>query len=282
VTGTFTGVALGVALSLLVFGGCTAATTTSKGTGDCEIDNNLTCNTLLGGYVCTGTARPDQNPAVSVGVIEGTVCTDLGAVDTANGLNYCCTVTPVACGYDPGLSCPLATPSGYACTPPSRPDNFDPDLPCGMGQPVNGETVFCCGPATTPNCSASGTAVTCPQNLKALECMTATIPNEGELGTDQSRSDATLLCDVPIMVGRSFGYCCFTPTQIAVGGTCLQDQDVPGCPGGSFGFACTGPDTPEQDYPRIACPSASIRGKSKEGYEANLYCCSYLGGDAGI
>jgi hypothetical protein len=269
-------------LSLLVIDGC-AEDVASKTSGGCTPDDNenITCNTNLNPFVCTGTARPDQNADFRVGDITGLVCTDLGAVDTTTGSNYCCTNATTACGYDPGMACPPATPAGYACTPPSRPENFDPDLSCGMGQQVNGETVFCCGTATTPNCVAD-TAVPCAPELKALECMTPTVPNEGELGTDQSRSDATLLCDIPDMIGGVYGYCCFTPTQAAVGGTCLQDQGVPNCPSGSFGFACLGPDTPEQDYPRIACPSTSVRGKSAEGYEANLYCCSYAAGDAGI
>jgi hypothetical protein len=266
-------------LSLLVIGGCTAEVTSSA--GSCIADGDLVCNTGFNGFVCTGTARPDQNADFSVGVIAGTICTDLGAVDTSTGLNYCCTAQTTACGYDPGMGCPALTPSGYACTPPSRPENFDPDLSCGMGQQINGETVFCCGTATTPSCSPD-TAVVCDADLKALECSTAGVPNEGELGTDQSRSDATLLCDVPAMMGDSYGYCCFTPTEPPVGATCLQDQAVPDCPSGSFGFACTGPDTPEQDYGRISCPKGSVRGTSAEGYPADLYCCTYSMGDAAL
>ena len=111
---------------------------------------------------------------------------------------------------------------------------------------------------------------------RCCRAVTADLPNEGELGTDQSRSDATLLCDVPSIVGGRYGYCCFTPTQLTLGGTCLQDQAVPNCASGSFGFACTGPDTPEQDYPRIMCSTPSVPGTSAQGYRANLYCCDYL------
>lgn len=263
-----------ILLSLLAAGGCTGQVTTLAGSGHCLPDDNIVCNTDFNGFTCTGGARPDQNASFGVGVIEGTVCTALGSIDTSGGLSYCCTSATTACGYDPSMVCGAGT-YGYACTPPSRPENFDPDLSCGMGQPLNGETVFCCGTATMLSCSADS-AIACPADLKPLECLTADLPNEGELGTDQSRSDATLLCDVPSIVGGRYGYCCFTPTQLTLGGTCLQDQAVPNCASGSFGFACTGPDTPEQDYPRIMCSTPSLPGTSAQGYRANLYCCDYL------
>ncbi len=267
-------------VGLLVAGGCNAEVKTPS--GNCVPDDNLVCNNNFNGFLCTGGARPDQNADFRAGAIEGTICTDLGAVDTSTGLNYCCTAQTTACGYNSGMACPITAPVGYACTPPSRPDNFDPDLACGMGQPMNGETVFCCGTAATTPCIPD-TAVACEKGLKALECTTAGLPNEGELGTDQSRSDATLLCDIPTMVGATtYGYCCFTPTQAPVGATCLQDQAVPNCPSGSFGFACTGPDTPVQDYERISCPPGSVRGTSAEGYPADLYCCTYSAGDAAL
>jgi hypothetical protein len=271
------------ALVQLVSLACAPAATLSAESGSCVLDSNITCNTDFNGFTCTGTARPDQNAEFRVGAIQGTVCTSLGLVDTSTGGSYCCTSTTTACGYDPGMDCPATASSGYACTPPSRPENFDPDLACGMGQEVNGETIFCCGIATTPNC-APDTAVRCNgPELVALECMTDEVPNEGELGTDQSRSDATLLCDVPAMIGGTYGYCCFTPTQAPVGASCLQDQAVPNCPSGSFGFACTGPDTPDQDYSRITCPTGGgVRGTSAEGYPSSLYCCTYLTADGGL
>jgi len=115
------------------------------------------------------------------------------------------------------------------------------------------------------------TGFTCPS-------LDAGLPTQGNLGTDESRSDALLLCSVPTASVFQTGfvdYCCYTPSAEPTGATCLQDQSVPGCAPGFWGFACLGPDIPQQDYPRINCGSAGVRGHNQMGISALLYCCNY-------
>jgi hypothetical protein len=152
---------------------------------------------------------------------------------------------------------------------------------------VNGDLiVYCCGGAKpSPGCSqVSGHA--CAGTLVGWTCHDQSLPSEAELGSNQSRADFNLLvCGVPQVVMGSTGavhqYCCFTPTSIPAQGSCLNDTAVPGCPTDSFGFACTGPDTPEQDYPSLSCNGKAVRGTNAQGYAATLYCCAYLGAPDG-
>jgi len=65
------------------------------------------------------------------------------------------------------------------------------------------------------------------------------------------------------------------PALIPPGATCVQDTVVPGCAAGRFGFACYGPDTPDQDYAPMSCPDPGVAGNSAEGYAATLYCCDF-------
>ena len=65
------------------------------------------------------------------------------------------------------------------------------------------------------------------------------------------------------------------PLTIPVGGTCVQHPYVPGCGPGRFGFACYGPDHPEENYPPMKCPDPGFPGLSAEGYAATLYCCDF-------
>lgn len=157
----------------------------------------------------------------------------------------------------------------------NRPDAFDPTLSCGQGFTSNGVVVFCCGTATTPSCTKD-TNVVCPLGTTGFECSGSGLPNEGQLGVDESRSDAPLLCSLPssARVGVT-SYCCFTPTQPPVGATCFQDQAVEGCLSGAFGFSCTGTDTPEEDYPRVQCTASPTHGVDPRNAPALLYCCTF-------
>jgi hypothetical protein len=246
--------------------------------GTCLIDTGLACPLNLIGYSCTGSLRPDENPSLSRG-IQGIVCADQGPLP-GMGEGYCCTGKTTTCAYDTSAVCP-ATDTGYSCLGPNRPDAFDPTLSCGQGVPTNGLVVYCCGTMVKSPCMKDSN-IPCATGTVGFKC-TATdagLPTQGDLGTDESRSDALLVCSVPTpdQLG-GIEYCCFTPTQEPIGATCLQDQSVPKCAGGSWGFACTGPDTPDQDFPRIACNGAAVRGVNQTGISAMLYCCNYEQGD---
>ena len=246
----------------------------SLSSGHCASDPELQCGDGFDGFDCTS-GRPDEHPQFSKGAIQGTVCTALGPVRDDGTNSFCCTSATTSCGYDPSAGC-QAPAYGYSCIGAGRPETFDATLFCGTGMPVNGHTAFCCSAMNKAPCARNAN-VSCPTTTVGFACTDPTsVPNQSEQGVDQSRSDAVLLCSVPSMLSAGrYGYCCYTPTPTPIGSTCLQDQGVPGCPTGSFGFACTGPDRPEQDYPRMACASAPIAGKNAQGVPATLYCCQY-------
>jgi hypothetical protein len=263
--------ALGVALALAASSGCTASTTALNADG-CVIDPTQDCALDLLSYSCSGSARPDQNPTFSQGV-QGIVCTDQGSVSPGQE-GFCCTPSTTSCAYDLSAVCPAPT-YGYSCLGPNRPDAFDPTLTCGQGIAQAGLIVYCCGAETTAAC-AKDTNLGCAAGTTGFRCTGPGLPTEGELGVDESRSDAPLLCDVPISAPNGVtNYCCFTPTDEPTGATCLQDQSVPGCAGPSYGFACGGSDTPDEDYPRMTCSDAGVRGVDAQGVSALLYCCDF-------
>jgi hypothetical protein len=269
---------LGPSVSLsfvFVMGSCSPAVITED-TGACLLDTGLACSLDLVGYSCTGSARPDDNPSLSKG-IQGIVCDDQGPLPGV-GEGFCCTPKTTTCAFDTSAVCPALT-SGYSCLGPNRPDSFDPTLSCGQGVPTNGLVVYCCGSMTTAGC-AKDTNVQCGAGTTGFACpnLDAGLPTQGDLGTDESRSDALLLCSVPMPSTFQAGfvdYCCYTPTAVPTGATCLQDQSVPGCAAGSWGFACLGPDIPPEDYPRIVCSGTGVRGVNQTGISALLYCCDY-------
>jgi hypothetical protein len=237
------------------------------------------CGPGLVGYSCAGSARPDENAEFADGVPEGFVCTDAGKVENDRE-GYCCTQSLTPCAYDPVAGCAAPT-YGYECRGSDRPEAFDPTLFCGEGLAKDDLIVYCCGSApSTQGCSQIAGHL-CPNTLVGWTCHDRSLPSEVELGENQSRSDFNLLvCGIPTIVSSATGtvrqYCCYTPTSLPAGGSCLEDTSVPGCPADSFGFACSGTDTPDQDFPRIHCTAPATRGSSPQGYAAALFCCQFI------
>lgn len=269
-------------LPIALAGGCTSGASSKAGACVVVTAPSAPCASGFVGYSCTGSARPDEDGQYISGVPIGIVCTNVSPVDggAAGGVDYCCTEATTPCVYDPVAGCNAPT-YGYQCRGSDRPEAFDPTLHCGEGQPENDLITYCCaGTLPTPGCQQSTNAA-CATTLVAWQCSDQTLPSEAELGSNQSRADFSLLvCSVPTVTTSLSGastskYCCFTPTAPAVGATCLQDTTLPGCAPGSFGFACTGPDTPEEDYSRIHCPGPGARGPNTQGYPATQYCCQY-------
>jgi hypothetical protein len=109
-------------------------------------------------------------------------------------------------------------------------------------------------------------------------CPAGNVPTAQDLGANKSRADLYYqLCPIPTPASNPNydTFCCYTPGLVPIGGTCLQDMAVPDCQPGRFGFACYGPDTPEQNYPPMHCPDPGSSGVSAEGYPATLYCCDF-------
>jgi hypothetical protein len=263
--------ALTASFALFGAGGCYPAL--SGADDGCVQDTSFECPLDLVSFSCAGSARPDQNPNFSQGV-QGIVCTDQGVLQPGQE-RFCCTSGTTSCAYDPNAVCP-ATTYGYSCLGTNRPDAFDPTLSCGQGIASGGLFVYCCGTEATPAC-AKDTNISCATGTTGFRCTGPGLPNEGELGVDQSRSDAPLLCSLPVpQANGATAFCCFTPTDEPTGATCLQDQEVTGCPSGSYGFSCAGTDTPDEDYPRMSCTQPGVHGADEQGVAATLYCCSYM------
>jgi hypothetical protein len=83
-------------------------------------------------------------------------------------------------------------------------------------------------------------------------------------GDDPVRYDPSLVCSSGTDVPGATLYCC----TAFVSSSCAPDDSVVGCIGYSFGFSCTGSDTPEDADPTLSCsvptPSDGLL----------LYCCT--------
>jgi hypothetical protein len=253
--------------------------------GLCSLDQAVDCGVSLdggaeeivglSGYSCSGTVRPDDAARYDEGVPEGRVCADRGP--TADGKqSYCCSPSATPCAYDPVASCDSGT-FGYQCLGASRPEAFDAAITCGNGVVASDYIDYCCSGQTQPD-GCTQVSSGCSDRLTGFTCPSGALPKGEDLGSSESRADYyRLLCPIPTPAAnvKFDNYCCYMPALVPVGASCVQDTTVPGCAPGRFGFACYGPDTPDQDYPSMQCPGRGAPGKSAEGYPATLYCCDF-------
>jgi hypothetical protein len=264
---------------VVVAAGCGTATSNAA---SCHPDLAVHgCDPDFVGYSCTGADRPDELVNVNR-TVQAVVCHGTGETLASGAAGYCCTKNMTSCAYDPRTVCADPTLFGYSCMGTNRPDAYDPRLTCQQGIRAYGLITFCCGAAVTGSCMR-GTNVSCESGTLGFVCTGSGLPSETDLGMNQSRSEVPLICSLPSPDATAVtgdgtpaaDYCCFTPSATPPGATCLQDQSVSGCSADSFAFACTGIDTPEQDYPRIVCSQPGFRGESQLGLAATLYCCSF-------
>ncbi len=84
-------------------------------------------------------------------------------------------------------------------------------------------------------------------------------------GDSPDQTDSSLVCSdgTPSSDGLIL-YCCIQFTS----SSCAADPSVQGCAGDSFGFSCTGSDTPEDADSSLNCSSPTPAGG------ALLYCCT--------
>lgn len=240
----------------------------------------------LGAYACSGTARPDDGAVIREGVPAGRICSDVTKRPLADGSypdlgsgkrGYCCNEYETSCARNPQAVCPSGK-EGYQCRGSQRPETYNPTIYCDQAIKDGDLLEYCCG--STPKMSGSCVATAgCPDYLTAWTCRDKNdIPRAQELLASKSRTDVFYMtCATPtVNTNGTLFYCCFIPGVIEEGGTCTQHTEVPGCAPGRFGWACLGPDTPDQDYPAMAnCESAGA-GPSMEGYPAALYCCDFV------
>jgi hypothetical protein len=277
------------ALPLALLGGGCAGDLPSP-SGVCAIDAAVACGVVVGGsaqelglvgYSCTGAVRPDENARYYDEVPQGPVCADRGA--GADGKQtFCCTnpADPTNCAYDPRNSCDPLT-FGFQCRGSSRPDVFNAALACGQGLRDGDYVNYCCtGQTPPPKCTEVGSAFGCDDKFNGFNCPAGVLPKGSDLVQSESHADnALFLCPTATPASATStrqNYCCYMAAPPPVDYSCVQDTTVPGCAPGRFGFACTGVDTPPEDYPPMVCPDPGVSGRSTEGYPATLYCCDFV------
>lgn len=228
-------------------------------------------------YSCTGSARPDDDPKYIEGVPQGTVCADRGEPGDGGVRGYCCTTRTTSCAYNPVAACDDGT-YGFQCRGSNRPESINAALRCGNGLAERDLIDYCCtGTAQEAGCLQTD-AAGCPSRLMGFTCKGDSLPRGEQLGANKSRSDFyRLLCSAPMPVANPEykNYCCYAPAPLPEGGSCVGNTEVPDCDSGRFGFSCYGPETPEDDYLPMRCPSTGKPGVSAEGYPATLYCCDF-------
>jgi hypothetical protein len=257
---------------------CTDDDTVPNGTcvvpdaGNCALGDASAESLGLVAYACTGTARPDESPTYIDGVPQGFVCANQGPH------SYCCSAQATSCAYDPVAICAPNT-YGYRCQGADRPEALNAAVYCNQGVREGDLIKYCCsGTEPIADCIQSD-SVKCSARLMGWTCPLGSTPTSQDLGANKSRADLYYqLCPVPTPADnpKYDNFCCYTPGLAPVGGSCVQDIGVPDCQPGRFGFACYGPDTPEEDYkPRMHCPDPGFPGLSAERYPATLYCCDF-------
>jgi hypothetical protein len=257
--------------------------------GVCSVDPTLDCSVKVSPtspgqdvglvpYTCTGALRPDENSRYYEDVPRGSVCADKGV--TADGKQaYCCSAATTSCAFDPYNSCDPGT-SGYQCRGASRPDVFNAAISCGQGLRDGQYINYCCtGQTPPPNCTENSSFTpACDPRLLGFSCAIGVLPRGSDLVKSESHADNfRFLCPVaePARNDKLVNYCCYMAAPPPDGYSCVEDTTVPGCNPRQFGFACTGVDTPDQDYPPMNCPKPGFSGRSAEGYPSTLYCCDF-------
>ncbi len=254
-------------------GGCVP----DPATIDCAAGDASAESLGLVAYSCTGTARPDENPIYLDGVPQGLVCANQGGLGNDGTQPYCCSALVTSCAYDPVAICDPGT-YGYQCRGADRPEALNATVYCNQGVRDGDLIKYCCSGSRQPADCIQSDSVGCSAALMGWLCPAGNVPTAQDLGANKSRADLYYqLCPIPTPASNPNydTFCCYTPGLVPIGGTCLQDMAVPDCQPGRFGFACYGPDTPEQNYPPMHCPDPGSSGVSAEGYPATLYCCDF-------
>jgi len=280
----------GLSCAISLLGGVVACFPDSPALdGSCEVvpDSVLDCRVSgfdgeaqgagLVGYACSGSARPDLDATMSEGVPSGLMCADKGPLSDSGEETYCCTEDVVSCAYNPVADCEEGS-SGYQCWGNNRPESLNSALLCGNGTSERGLYNYCCSGRRDPSPCRESMAVGCGDRLLGFLCEGDTPPRGEDYGPNRSRADYYYpLCSIPTVAPNPAfnSYCCYMTLSVPVGGTCVQHASVPGCESGRFGFACYGPDNPEDDFPPMVCPDPGFPGRSAEGYAATLYCCDF-------
>jgi len=240
---------------------CSAGGTTvgiiSNLPSSCSADSTVTCGDGADGYSCTSTDAPDDS--------DPTLECSIGVLDGAN-TDYCCLGSTYSwgassCGQDDSVTCPTPGSFGFSCSGTDTPDMTDSTLTCTAG--TSDPTDFCCasgiagdgsssgggGITGLPSSCAADSSVTCTGGADGYSCTSTDAPDD---------SDPTLECSIGVAdptTATSTDYCCLPSTFSWGTSTCAQDDSVTGgcTTAGSYGFSCTGSDTPDQTDMTLTC-----------------------------
>lgn len=206
-----------------------------------KIMRALSSSVRFAGYQLLG-------PVALVGLLAGAGgCTASATVTTSNG----------SCAADSSVSCSAG--DGWSCSGSAEPQDDNADLVCSADQ---GTGEFCCftsmcGYDSSVSCSGGAIGYSCPSGDSAPDT-----------------TDPTLVCSEPTVASDGNDeYCCYTNTVTIASGTtitCTQDPTVT-CPDpSSYGFSCTGSDTPDQDFgSNLNCSTPTVTSTG-----TSTYCCN--------
>ena len=282
--------------------------------GECQKSSTLSCGASavlagdkdagvsdeeigLVGYHCSGPLRPDDNFKMVHGIPFGQICADMTPVPpdgepAPTERDYCCSSESDLANCVFNRNRTEDCPEGYAymCYGPNRPEVNNPAVTCGNGLREGEYIHYCCHHQPRPTgCVQAKGATSCMGGLIGWVCPTTPVefrPRGEDFGANESRADYYyFVCGVPTLApnGRDNVYCCFSPSPVLPGGSCVYSPGSANanagvaCAPGRFAFACYGRDTPDQDFfPRIKCMEPPVSGLSDSGYAAKLYCCDYI------
>lgn len=241
-----------LAAACVALAACTVnSTTTNDGTA-CNADTSVSCPSGANGYSCTGSQTPEST--------DSSLDCGPGTADGAN-TDYCCVAltSGTTCSEDSTVQGCVAGSYGFSCTGSDTPDQGDSSLDCSTGTPGNGDTLYCCtlgGSTSGGNTCMQDSTVSCTSGSTGYSCTGSDTPDQDQSG---------LVCSVGTAASGETQYCCIMYSS----STCMQDSTVQGCQSGSYGFSCTGSDTPQQGDPSLNC-STGTAGSNGE----TLYCCT--------
>jgi hypothetical protein len=180
----------------------------------------------------------------------------MAALAGATGCSTTVSTSSSACSTDSSVVC--AVGDGWSCDGDSQPEDANPSLICN----TDGQGDFCC---VASSCGYDS-SVSCSGSAVGYSCASGDAPPD--------QTDSTLVCSEPTVVGGTDEYCCYTNTIVVSSSSTCQEDGTVSCQGDSYGFSCTGPDTPDQDYSNLNC-SSPTSGPDASGNPASLFCCAY-------
>lgn len=107
---------------------------------------------------------------------------------------------------------------------------------------------------SAPGCSTDS-SVSCPGGGSGYSCGN---------GDNPETSNGNLECSDGVADNGLTDYCCIEFTST----TCSPDENVGGCTGDSYGFSCTGSDSPDEADSSLTC-GPGVAGPGN----LTLFCC---------